>query len=303
VSGNVRAGVDIGGTKTEAVLVSDDGAVLARTTIATGHGADEVVATAVEALATLGGAPVSIGVGIPGAVDATTGVVRHAVNLGIERLELGSILSEKLGMPVHVENDVNAAALGAFHSLALPQSSSIGYLNLGTGLAAGIVLGGHLWRGARGAAGEIGHVLVDPAGPVDLDGERGGLEVVASGSGIARQWGGATVTELLDAADAGDAQAAEIRRRLIDGVAASVRILVLTLDVDLIVIGGGLSRLGDRLIGPVSEVFDGWGQRSPFIASLELTERVRVLPADVPVAALGAAHLGAVIGAGIGGDN
>jgi glucokinase len=195
---------------------------------------------------------------------------------------------------VHVENDVNAAALGAFHALEQPATSSIGYLNLGTGLAAGLVLGGQLWRGARGAAGEIGHILVDPAGPVDLDGEHGGLEVVASGSGIARQWTAGGVTDLLDAADAGDATAIEIRRRLVHGVATSVRILVLTVDVELVVIGGGLSRLGDRLLTPVNEVFEGWSRQSPFIASLELAHRIRVLPGDVPVAALGAAHLGAL---------
>jgi glucokinase len=294
VNGATRAGVDIGGTKTEAVLVAADGSVLNTVTMATGHGSADVIATATAALAALGARPVSIGVGIPGAVDSVRGTVRHAMNLGIEHLELGDILSAGLGMPVHIENDVNAAALGAFHALDQPAGSSIGYLNLGTGLASGLVLGGHLWRGARGAAGEIGHVLVDPAGPIDLDGQHGGLEVVASGSGIARQWGGGSVTDVLDAADAGDAVAIEIRRRLVDGVAAAVRILVLTVDVELVVIGGGLSRLGERLMTPVNDVFARWGELSPFVASLDLAGRVRVLPGDVPVAALGAAHLGAL---------
>jgi glucokinase len=294
VNGATRAGVDIGGTKTEAVLVAADGSVLSTVTMATGHGSADVIATATAALAALGAQPVSIGVGIPGAVDSVRGTVRHAMNLGIEHLELGDILSAGLGMPVHIENDVNAAALGAFHALDQPADSSIGYLNLGTGLASGLVLGGQLWRGARGAAGEIGHVLVDPAGPIDLDGQHGGLEVVASGSGIARQWGGGSVTDVLDAADAGDAVAIEIRRRLVDGVAAAVRILVLTVDVELVVIGGGLSRLGERLMTPVNDVFARWGELSPFVASLDLAGRVRVLPGDVPVAALGAAHLGAL---------
>jgi glucokinase len=294
VSGAPRAGVDIGGTKTEAVLVAADGSVLNTVTMPTGHGSAEVIATATAALSALGGRPGSIGIGIPGAVDSHTGDVRHALNLGIEHVALGQILSAALGMSVHVENDVNAAALGAFHALEQPATSSIGYLNLGTGLAAGLVLGGQLWRGSRGAAGEIGHILVDPAGPVDLDGEHGGLEVVASGSGIARQWSGGGVTELLDAADSGDVDAIEIRRRLIHGVATSVRILVLTVDVELVVIGGGLSRLGDRLLAPVNEVFAGWRAQSPFIASLELADRIRVLPGEVPVAALGAAHLGAL---------
>jgi predicted NBD/HSP70 family sugar kinase len=298
----MMVGVDIGGTKTEAVLVAADGSVVEALRLPTGHGSEQVVESAVAAVEGLVSAAgvelaevVSIGVGIPGTVDSASGLVSHAINLGVERLELGSTLTSRFGMPVRVENDVNAAALGAFHLLQQPATASIGYLNLGTGLAAGLVLRGELWRGARGAAGEIGHILVDPDGPLDLDGQRGGLEVVASGSGIARQWATGEdnpVSAVLDAADAGDARAAEIRRRLLEGVAASVRILVLTVDVDLVVVGGGLARLGDRLLDGVHDVIASWEAKSPFIASLELFERIRTLPAESPVAALGAAHLG-----------
>lgn len=299
----MRVGVDIGGTKIEGVVVDSAGAVLHQLRLPTGHGPDEVVESAVavvDGLAAAAGCETSdfgsIGVGIPGTVDSASGLVSHALNLGVERLELGTVLSQRFGMPVRIENDVNAAALGAFHVLEQPPTASIAYLNLGTGLAAGLVLRGELWRGARGAAGEIGHILVDPAGPLDLDGQRGGLEVVASGSGIARQWGSSeenTVTAVLDAADAGDVRAVEIRRRLFDGVAASVRILVLTVDVDLVVIGGGLAKLNHRLLDGVKGVIEDWEAQSALIQSLELHDRVRLIPADAPVAALGAAHLGA----------
>ena len=298
----MRVGVDIGGTKIEAVVVDSDGVVQHKLRLPTGHGPDEVVESAVavvDGLAAAAGCDTkdfgSIGVGVPGTVDSASGLVSHALNLGVERLELGTVLSERFGMPVRIENDVNAAALGAFHVLEQPATASIAYLNLGTGLAAGLVLRGELWRGARGAAGEIGHILVDPAGPLDLDGQRGGLEVVASGSGIARQWGSSeenTVTTVLDAADAGDPRAVEIRRRLFDGVAASVRILVLTVDVDLVVIGGGLAKLNHRLLDGVQGVIEDWEAQSALIQSLELRNRVRLIPADAPVAALGAAHLG-----------
>ena len=298
----MRVGVDIGGTKTEAVVLAPDGSIAARLRHPTGFGPESVVASAVLAVTdavNAAGIPLSaiesIGVGIPGAVDARSGRVTHALNLGVEHLELGAELSRHLATTVRVENDVNAAALGAFHALDLPSNASMGYLNLGTGLAAGLVLGGELWRGSRGAAGEIGHILVDPLGPLDLDGQPGGLEVMASGSGIARQWGTGednSVTAVLDAAGSGDQRAIEIRRRLFEGVATSVRILVLTVDVDLVVIGGGISRLGDRLLGGVDEIFTAWGAQSPFIESLELRSRLRLLPADTPVAALGAAWLG-----------
>jgi len=296
-------GVDIGGTKTHAVVLAPTGEITHEVTVPTGFGADAVVATAVSAIhgvAEASGIAVrdfsTIGVGIPGAVDPGTGRVSHALNLGLEQLDLGFELETRLGVRVHVENDVNAAALGAFHTLALPASASMGYLNLGTGLAAGLVLRGELWRGSRGAAGEIGHILVDPHGPLDLDGQPGGLEVMASGSGIARQWahhGDASVTAMFQAAATGDAAAITIRDRLFDGVAASVRILVLTLDVDLVVIGGGITAVGAVLTEGVTAVFDSWSEASPFIGSLELAGRVKFVPHGTPVAALGAARLGA----------
>jgi glucokinase len=301
----LRVGVDIGGTKIEAVTVAPDGSVVHRLRIPTGFGADGVIESAISAVTSIADASGSrfsefetVGVGVPGRVDAATGEVSHAINLGVEHLALGPLLSAHLGVPVRVENDVNAAALGAFHLVGRSPDDSMGYLNLGTGLAAGLVLRGELWRGSRGSAGEIGHILVDPAGPLDLDGQAGGLEVVASGSGIARQWGrpgGNAVSAVLDAAVDGDAQAVEIRRRLFEGVANAVRILVLTVDVDLVVIGGGISSLGERVLGGVDEVFAGWAAQSPFIASLGLAERVRLVPSDAPVAALGAAHLGGIV--------
>jgi glucokinase len=305
----LRVGVDIGGTKIEAVTVAPDGSVVHRLRIPTGFGADGVIESAISAVTSIADASGSrfsefetVGVGVPGRVDAATGEVTHAINLGVEHLALGPLLAAHLGVPVRVENDVNAAALGAFHLVGQSadesmSTDSMGYLNLGTGLAAGLVLRGELWRGSRGSAGEIGHILVDPAGPLDLDGQAGGLEVVASGSGIARQWGrpgGNAVSAVLDAAATGDPQAVEIRRRLFEGVANAVRILVLTVDVDLVVIGGGISSLGERVLGGVDDVFAGWAAQSPFIASLGLAGRVRLVPSDAPVAALGAAHLGGI---------
>jgi len=296
----MRVGVDIGGTKTEAVTLASDGSVVGRIRLATGTGDVAVVETAVAAVTALAAQSdlriqdfSTIGIGVPGAVEPVSGVVSHAINLGVERLELGAELASRFGTDVRVENDVNAAALGAFFLLDRPATSSMAYLNLGTGLAAGLVLGGQLWRGARGAAGEIGHILVDPAGPIDLDGQHGGLEVVASGSGIARQWG-SDVSSLLEAAAAGDATAIGIRQRLYDGVASAVRILVLTVDVDIVVIGGGLSGLGDNLMTGVVDVLDGWAATSPFIRSLDLAPRLQLLPANSPVAAVGAAHLGSM---------
>lgn len=293
--------MDIGGTNTDAVVLDDAGLVAHSLRLPTGWGHDAVLGTATDIVRALAGAAgfepsgfTSIGIGIPGAVDSEHGTVTHARNLGVDRLDLGRLLGANLGRPVRVENDVNAAALGAFHQLELGDTNSLAYLNLGTGLAAGLVLGGKLWRGSRGAAGEIGHILIDPAGPLDVDGQPGALEVLASGSGIASQRPG-SVTDMLAAAQAGDPDAIEIRRRMFDGVASAVRILVLTLDVDVVVIGGGISTMGEELLAAVRSVFSAWESTSPFISSLELGSRVRILSPGASTAATGAAWLGATL--------
>jgi predicted NBD/HSP70 family sugar kinase len=226
-------------------------------------------------------------------VDTASGDVAHAVNLGLERLELGGMLAGRLGVGVRVENDVKAAALGAYHLLRL--TGTMAFLNLGTGMAAGIVVDGRLWRGSTGIAGEIGHLPVDPQGALCACGQRGCLETVASGSGVARQWptdDPLPVRAVFAAADDGDPVARAITARLAAGIASAVRVLVLTVDVGTVVIGGGLSHLGKRLLDDVHEVLHDWERTSPFLASLDLPGRVRLVPEGTPVAALGAALVG-----------
>lgn len=298
----MRVGLDIGGTKTDAVAISAEGHVVQTLRMPTGFGADVVLqtaVTAVDALSRATGTAIeefsSIGIGIPGSVDGDSGRVRHAVNLGLADLELGELLRERLGRPVRVENDVNAAALGAFHLQGLGSGTSMAYLNLGTGLAAGLVLGGELWRGTSGVAGEIGHIPVDPAGPECPCGQRGCLELYASGSAVTRQWPSddpLPVQALFDAASAGDADAVAVRDRLLRGTADAARMLVLTVDVDDVVIGGGISRVGEPLLAGVRGVIAQWEAASPFLASLGLARRLRLLPVDFPAAAVGAAFVG-----------
>jgi len=279
------------------VVAVVDGTIVARRRVASGHGADAVVDSTIDAVGNvLDDAGVSlgevdgIGVGIPGTV--VDGVVTYALNLGVDRLDLAAALEQVWGRRPVVDNDVNVAALGAW-SLG-GRDGSLAYLNLGTGLAAGVILDGKLWRGARGAAGEIGHVCIDPAGPVDADGMPGTIETYASGSGIVRQWGQPSVLarDVLEAAAAGDELAQAIRQRLFLGLASAVRVLVLTFDVDSVVVGGGLTAY-DGLLDGAGEIFAVWAASSDFLASLDLPGRVSVVDDTLPVAALGAAGLGA----------
>lgn len=301
----MRLGIDIGGTKTAAVAIGEDGELSDQVRMPTGFGAEAVVDTAlrtVERMSQLAGVDAqafhSIGIGIPGSVDSATGRVTHAVNLGLEGLDLGPRLSDRLGVDVRVENDVKAAALGAHHLLGVAdgiRAHSMAYLNLGTGLAAGIVLDGHLLRGGRGVAGEIGHIPVDPAGERCACGQRGCLETVASGSALATLWPSThryPAVDLFDRADAGEAGAVEARDRFLTGVASAVRLLALTTDVDDIVIGGGLAALGDRLLVGTRRVLADWAADSAFLASLDLPRRVQVIPRGFPAAAVGAALIG-----------
>lgn len=292
-----RIGVDIGGTKIDVVVMGDGDQMLARHRLPVTRGPEGVVASAcaaVEAATADAGVSVSsaagVGIGIPGAVRH--GVVEHALNLDIVRLDLAAALRERWAVPVVVENDVNVAALGAWHLLG-DGSSSVAYLNVGTGLAAGLILDGRLWRGGRGAAGEIGHISIDPAGPVGADGLPGGLETYASGSGLVQQWGreGSAAVDVLSAAHAGDPRARQIHAGLMHGVATAVRVLVLTLDVDHVMLGGGLTGLRDELLDGAREVIRGWEAASPFLASLDMGARMVLAPHGEPIAAIGAATL------------
>jgi glucokinase len=297
----MKVGLDIGGTKTDAVAVGTDGTIVSRVRIATGWGPDAVTQTvldAVRALAVDAGIDVaairSVGIGIPGQVEPGTARVVHAVNLGVDELDLAAAVEPALGVRVRVENDVKAAAFGAY---ALHGGSgSMGYLNLGTGIAAGIVADGELWRGARGTAGEVGHISVDPNGPLCRCGQHGCIEAFAGGGAIAERWGRPSalpVRDVFDAAEQGDSLARELRRGLARGVAAAVRVLVLTADVDTVVLGGGVTALGDRLMADVAAELAESAEASPFMRSLQLDQRVELLPAGSPAAALGAALVGA----------
>lgn len=299
VSTTLDVGLDVGATKTLGVVIGPDGGILAEVREQTTLGAQGVVDTAVrvvEALRVATGLALDgvVGLGLPGLVDVDRGAVKHAVNLGVdgEWLPVGDLLSRRLDLRVVVENDVNAAALGA---RALDDADDVVYLSIGTGLAAGVVLGGRLRRGAHGAAGEVGHVSVDPRGAACRCGQRGCLETVASGSALASAWPATDAppaASLFAAAARGDEAAVVVRDRFCDGVASAVRVMSLAVDPVSIVLGGGVAQVGEPLRIGVQEALSTQAAGSPFLASLDLAGRVRVVPADYPVAAVGAAMLG-----------
>ncbi|RLK47843.1 ROK family protein [Microbacterium telephonicum] len=293
----LRLGFDVGGSKIDAVAATDTGEIVRRVRRSTGWGADAVVGAVAETAVAMAddlGVPTSafasVGVGIPGQADADQRTISHAVNLGIERLDLAAALEPVLGTRVRTENDVKAAALGAAKLHGRPGTTA--YLNIGTGIAAGFVTDGVLWRGARGTSGEVGHIVADPNGPLCRCGQRGCIEMYAGGGAIARRWGkdvAFPVVDVFDAADAGDPEAVVLRDGIAFGVASALRLIALSIDPDFMVLGGGVTALGDRMLTRVMAELERAAEASPFLASLDLSSRVSVLPARSPVAALGAA--------------
>ncbi|GAA4355792.1 ROK family protein [Angustibacter luteus] len=304
MTADLYAGVDIGGSKALAVVVDAANRVVGQVRLPTRRGAEGVVTTAVEAVrqaaAMAGTAPSQlrgVGVGIPGLVHPTNGSVSHAVNLdlGADPVHLAAALEHRLAVPVAVENDVNAVAVGA-HRLAGSAHADLAVLSIGTGLAAGIVVDGQLHRGSRGAAGEIGHIPVDPAGAWCSCGQRGCLETVASGSALSAAWRAtgtpaASGGSVWSAAAAGNAQAVEAVRTFGGGVAAAVRLLVLAWDVESVLLAGGVTEVGQPLLAAVRRELVAAEKQSPLLAAMRLSERVSLLPTQSPVAAVGAAVL------------
>jgi glucokinase len=308
------AGLDVGGTKTCAVALSVPADAVAGTPVIVGGsmvaglrrstrvgGPGQVTGGIAETVADLAGAAgigtagfAALGVGIPGLVDGDAGSVRHAVNLGLgdEPLALAERLGGLVGGPVVIDNDVNVAAVGAAWALGCP--GDLGYLSVGTGVAAGFVLGGRLRRGAHGAAGEIGHLPVDPGGPLCECGQRGCLEAVASGTAIARRWPaseGATsaATALFTAAAGGDRRAVELRDEVAGHLAGAVALIAQTVDPRVVVLGGGVAEGGHALLAAVVDALRARARRSPMLTALDLAGRVALVPQDVPVGAVGAA--------------
>lgn len=300
-------GVDIGGTTTKAAVIDGAGNVIASTVLPTRGGGDGVVATATQATLLVARSAkiafsdvAAIGVGIPGTVDPLRGTVRFAVNVGIgdEGLDLGARLIDELAVNVHIENDVRAAALGADWYLTNQQGAvnDLAYLSIGTGIAAGFVERGRLRRGNGLVAGEIGHIPIDPQGPLCVCGQTGCIEAIASGSAIDRLWpteAGPSAAALHAAATAGDATACRLWAGVVGGLSRAVLLLALTWDPELIVLSGGVASLGDVLRDAIAERLAEDAHHSEFLGSLDLRTRMRVIDPSValgPIGAVRAAH-------------
>lgn len=204
------------------------------------------------------GRVLAAGMGLPGPIDRRSGMVSSPPILpSWADLDPAAELEERLGLTVHLDNDANVGALGEATFGAGIDACVMVYLRLSAGIGAGLVIGGRPFRGARGIAGEIGHVLVDPQGPICRCGNRGCLETFVSTQALCellrRSHGEITVPRLLALAAEGDAGAQRVLQDAGRVVGRAVADLCNYLNPELIVIGGDLSVAGDLIIDPLRE--------------------------------------------------
>jgi glucokinase len=269
----------LGGTKILGALVNSDGQVLAQQRWPTPAGnnesirggvlmaADSLVRLAQQKDITIHG----IAVGAPGYIDEG-GMILDATNLGVANLPLRADIETAFGLPTLVMHDVKAAALGESKFGAGVGSQHMAFISLGTGIGAGLILRGTLYEGAGGRAGEIGHVCIQRDGPACTCGRRGCLEMVAAGPAIARQGqvkaaeGESAMTQLAggepskitseivaEAAQQGDVPALEILHLVADYLGLTLAGLINVLDLDHVIIGGGLAQMGSVLLDPIRQ--------------------------------------------------
>lgn len=268
---------DFGGTHLRAALVTAEGSVLGRRDVKTPTTEvppEKTIAGVVGLLLAVAQGspdpPVAACIATAGLIDSVAGKVIIAPNIpGFRNLPLAGPVAEKLGIPVCIENDASAAALGELKFGAGRDARSLIHVTLGTGIGGGIVIDGKLYRGSRGLAGEIGHMIVDPAGPRCMCGSRGCLESLVSGAAFAERarrliesgrapmlqeivgYREPSATDLYTAAMRGDKLAeAEIRH---GGHTLGLALGSLTniLNPDAITLSGGLLSMGELLLEPM----------------------------------------------------
>jgi glucokinase len=214
-----------------------------------------------------------IGIAVPGPVDERAGVVLDAPNLGWHDIPLRQMAVERTGLQVFITHDVRAAASG---EAALGSGRNAGdhvFVAIGTGIGAAVVIGGRPYTGMHATAGEMGHMTIDPAGPLCGCGVRGHLEAYASAGGMLKRYAEAAGADATDAqvlvgrAVAGEEPARRIWDQAIDALALSVADVTVLLDPRRIVIGGGLAAAGDFLFEPLR---DRVRKRLPFARAPEI---------------------------------
>lgn len=276
-------GIDLGGTNIAAGLCDEKGNIIVKDSVPTlkDRPLEEVVADMADIAKRVmenGGADISevkaVGIGCPGTVNNETGEVVYSNNIVMDHFPLADEFRKHLDLPINLENDANAAALGEYMTCG-EGSESFVFITLGTGVGGGIIIDGRIYRGFNGAGAEIGHQTLIYGGKPCTCGRRGCLEAYASVTALISQ-----TREAIDAhpesmmkswaekkgkisgkcafecASLGDEYAIEVRDRYIEYVADGIASIVNVLQPKILAIGGGISREGDTLLEPIKKYLE-----------------------------------------------
>jgi glucokinase len=266
-------GIDIGGTKVHGLLADRSGRILDSETVPAGaeDGSDAII----DRIYRLAGrllprsVPVAaIGIGAPGPLDVHSGVILRTENLPFRNLPIAAMMNERFGIKTVLENDGSAAAFGEYCFGPAKGSDPLLYLTVSTGIGAGAVLGGKVYRGKNGNALEAGHIpLLAGSGPACACGGRGCVEALASGKAIAAKAAEAarharegrglptllsslahpSAADVFSVASRGDAVADHILSEALDFIGSCAATLAVLFDPEAIIVGGGLTRSGPRV--------------------------------------------------------
>ncbi len=268
--------IDLGGTSVRAAVVDENGGIAGFVAGATkaSQGPDAVIDRIVDVLHdSLARASATtsdlaaVGIGAPGPLDWATGVIHEAPNLpGWKEVPLAARIGDAVGLPAFLENDANAAALAERQYGVGRGALNMLYITVSTGVGGGLILDGELWHGAYGSAGEFGHMTVDFDGPLCDCGNRGCIEAIAAGPDIAA-WvvdqiaagrssslsgqGDLSGRDVVEAAQEGDALAVSALERAGRAVGFGVINVAHLVNLDTVVIGGGIANAGDLLFDSI----------------------------------------------------
>jgi glucokinase len=305
-------GVDVGGTKV-AVASLERGQIGEPHVVPTDTSSSDALlgqlAASIEAVR--GPHARAVGIGVPSVVEFATGRIRYSVNIPLVDLPLRQLLTDRIGLPVYVDNDASVAALAEAYEGERMTTRDLVMITLGTGVGGGLVLGGKIFRGATGAAPEMGHVIVGmdledgPPAPAERFPQPGSLEFLASGRALGRlteryarehpesalgqrltEDGEVDGRDAVDLAQEGDPLACRVLdvlgRRVGIGVANAINLF----DPEEVVIGGGVSAAGDLLLEPAIEVAKQFA-----LPGVGTRTRIRVARRGPEAGVLGAALL------------
>jgi len=294
--------LDIGGTKLLAGIIDTTGELVARRCVETqaSRGAADVITRAsllVRELAQETGIATTsltgIGCSVPGPLDSERGVVIFSPNLAWRDVPVAALLSEALGVPVKIEDDACCAALGEARWGGARGAQDAVYVTISTGIGAGVIINGYIYRGSHGCAGEVGHMTLDVSGPPCACGNMGCFESLASGTAIAARARQAllhgdetllarfrdepallTAEQVIEAANRGDGVASRILETVGMFIGIGLATIAAAYDPEVIVLGGGVIRPGGIILQRAREVF-----RSRVIQPLG--SLVRIVPATL----------------------